>query len=59
MLTAAAAKYVLKGLLGAGALPLCAPAADGDAGLWCQLSPDCQQISHKGAPLAGKAEECV
>lgn len=32
------------GVLHAGALPLCAPAADGDAGIWCQLSPRSQQV---------------
>ena len=35
-----------EGLLRAGALPFCAPAADGNAGLWSQFSPHCQQISN-------------
>ena len=29
------------GLCHAGALPLCAPAADGDVSCWDKVSPDC------------------
>ena len=32
----------------AGALPLCASAADGDAGFWRTVSSGCQQISNSG-----------
>ena len=28
-------QVLMEGLLHAGALPLCASAADGDAGIWC------------------------
>ena len=59
MLAGCCCKIVVEGLLRAGALPLCAPAADGDARIWCQLSPDCQQISHQGTALAGMPEGCA
>ena len=36
------------GLLHAGALSLCAPAADGDAGFWRQLGSGSQQVGNQG-----------
>lgn len=42
----AAAISAAEGMLHTGALPFCAPAADGNAGLRRQLSSNCQQISN-------------